>query len=423
MPQAESIALQRLWGNGPYRTFWLANLISNLGTSAFVMAMTWLTVRSFGAHGIALLALGYGIPQFGLQVFGGAVSDRLARRRLFLCTEVCFLISALILWLATMQGAVPLGLLVAVNACNGVISAFDTPARTALISEMVPGDDRVNAQQLYSLAASLTNVFGPALGGILLSIGRSSQVHEEIAFLFNVLSFLPLLASIPFLPQAAVVDHAPQRERMRDVIREGWRYVVRQRSLRNLLLLLALLMLLGMPFQTLLPIFVHDHPSMHGGHQFYAALLSAVGFGGFVGSLLGMTAGELRRPGLLLVAAALGLAVSILLLAGSSVLHWASLAAFLAGACSVFSINLNNALDMALTPIELQGRVASIASLGKGLQSFSAAGASEVIHLLGRALPASDSYLLVQSAMATALLAGVVAIWRPLSRIEGSALR
>ncbi|MFM7652964.1 MAG: hypothetical protein ACKO5M_08600 [Vulcanococcus sp.] len=45
MAPADSMAVQRLGGNGPYPTFWLANLISNLGTSAFVMAMPWLTVR------------------------------------------------------------------------------------------------------------------------------------------------------------------------------------------------------------------------------------------------------------------------------------------------------------------------------------------------------------------------------------------
>ncbi|MFM8260221.1 MAG: hypothetical protein ACKN83_10455 [Vulcanococcus sp.] len=60
---------------------------------------------------------------------------------------------------------------------------------------MVPGDARLNAQQLYNLASNLTRVFGPALGGLLPSIG-SRQSHEEIAFLFSVLSFLLLLAGV-----------------------------------------------------------------------------------------------------------------------------------------------------------------------------------------------------------------------------------
>ena len=416
--QAQPLDLQRLWRNRPFRSFWLANLMSNLGTSAFVMAMTWLTVKTYGAHGIALLALGYGIPQCLLQVFGGATTDRVPRRLLFLRTQSALLLVASLLLLATTRGMVPLWLLVGVNACNGVISAFDTPARTALISEMVEREELVVAQQVYSVASNVTNVFGPALGGVLLSIGSGDRSHEELAFLFNVLSFLPLLACIPWLPRTPAPGGSASRPALWRSIREGLSYVRRQRPLRLLLQLLALVMLLGLPFQTLLPIFVHDHASMASNHSTYAALLSAVGLGGVVGSLLGMASGQARRLGLTLGAAAARLGVAVLLLAGSQVIHWASLSAFLAGACGVFSLNLNNALMEGLTPMELQGRVIAIANLGKGLQAFSAAGASEAIHLLGRAMASSNAYLLVQSALAVALLVGVLLLWPALAGLE-----
>jgi MFS family permease len=416
--QAQPLDLQRLWRNRPFRSFWLANLMSNLGTSAFVMAMTWLTVKTYGAHGIALLALGYGIPQCLLQVFGGATTDRVPRRLLFLRTQSALLLVASLLLLATTRGMVPLWLLVGVNACNGVISAFDTPARTALISEMVEREELVVAQQIYSVASNVTNVFGPALGGVLLSIGSGDRSHEELAFLFNVLSFLPLLACIPWLPRTPAPGGSASRPALWRSIREGLSYVRRQRPLRLLLQLLALVMLLGLPFQTLLPIFVHDHASMASNHSTYAALLSAVGLGGVVGSLLGMASGQARRLGLTLGAAAAGLGVAVLLLAGSQVIHWASLSAFLAGACGVFSLNLNNALMEGLTPMELQGRVIAIANLGKGLQAFSAAGASEAIHLLGRAMASSNAYLVVQSALAVALLVGVLLLWTALAGLE-----
>ena len=420
-------AYKRLWALRPYRLFWLANVFSNLGTSAFVMAMTWLTVSRYGAHGIALLALGYAVPQFLLQLLGGATTDSIAHRRLFLGTETAFLLGALLLWLASRNGEVPLLLLVGVNAFNGVVSAFDTPARTTLITEMVPSDELVNAQQFYSVAANLTNVFGPALGGVLLSLGRSDQSHEENAFLFNVLSFLPLICCIPLLP----AGRRPRRDKavatgrsaamLRSIV-DGLAYVSRQRQVRVLMALLAMVMLLGMPFQTLLPIFVHDHPTLHGGHQLYAALLSAVGLGGLIGSLVGMSvsAGQRRSLGLTLGLAALGLALAIVLLVASRVVHWTSLAAFFAGACSVLSVNLNTALVMGLTPLDIQGRVSAIASMGKGLQSFAAAAASEAIHWLTGLMPAGDAYQWVQSLLAVALMVAVLWIWTPLSRVERS---
>lgn len=82
MSQRHLSALPRLWSLSTFRTLWLASTLSNLGTSAYVMAMSWLTVRLYGSYGIALLALGYGIPQLLLELFGGAAADRTARRKL-----------------------------------------------------------------------------------------------------------------------------------------------------------------------------------------------------------------------------------------------------------------------------------------------------------------------------------------------------
>ena len=415
-----------LWQLRVFRRFWVANLVSNLGTSAFVMALSWLTVKTYGASGIAALALGYGVPQFLLNVVGGAAADRISRRRLFQLTETGFLLVALTLWLVSIGGTVPLWLLVAVNACNGAISAFDSPARTALISEMVPQHQWMEAQQLYSASSNITNIFGPALGGVLLSIGTSNRSHEEVAFFFNVLSFLPLLILVPFLPSPRAATHAARSkgESFLRSVAEGLQFVRGQWSLRSLLQLLAVVMLLGMPFQTLLPIFVHGHPSMGGGqsHGYYAALLSAVALGGFVGALLGMASSSGRRPGGSLLAAAVGLGLSIVLLASSAVIHWASLAAFFAGACGVLAVNLDTALVEGFTPVALQGRVSAIASLSKGLQSFSAAAASGLMHgvALLTGVPGSG-YWPVQVSMGVALILVVFLLRGPLLALEARA--
>ena len=77
-----------------FRAFWLANLVSNLGTSSFVLAITWLTVKQHGAAGIASLALAYGLPQMLLQLVGGTMSDRFDRRHLFALTQSGLLLMA-----------------------------------------------------------------------------------------------------------------------------------------------------------------------------------------------------------------------------------------------------------------------------------------------------------------------------------------
>jgi MFS family permease len=422
MSQRHLSALPRLWSLSTFRAFWLASTLSNLGTSAYVMAMSWLTVRLYGSHGIALLALGYGIPQLLLELFGGAAADRTARRKLYMATESALFLVAAVLWLVSIKGVVPLWLLVAVSACNGVISAFDTPARTALIGEMVCSEDLVVAQQVFSVSSQITAVFGPALGGVLLSIGGRGHANEEWAFLFNVASYLPIILCFPFLPRVPSVDRAlRQRLQVGDVlvgIRQGLVYVASRHVLVVLMQLLAVVMLLGLPFQALLPIFVHDSAPLGSDHTAYAALLSAVGFGGLVGSLVGVASTEQRPRFIALALASLGLGCSLLLLTFSRVIYWSSLSAFLAGAFSVFAINLDMALLQGLTVPQMQGRVSSIASLGKGLQSLIAAAASEAIGLLSHSPLRSSAFALVQGGLALALIVISLCLWGGLSRLS-----
>jgi len=427
--------MAELLGRPGFRAFWLANLTSNLGTSAYVLAINWLTVKQHGPAGIATLALAYGLPQMLLQLVGGTASDRIDRRRLFGFTQSGMLVVALLVLIAALRGLVPLWLLALVSAANGVLSAFDTPARTALVTDLVEREQVSLAQQLYSLTGSATNIFGPALGGVLLSLGPSARSHEEVAFAFNVLSYVPLLIAIPWLPRSAgrsgraeptgsaptatpLETSPPTRESFGTSLRAGLHLVRHTANLRTLLLLLTLVMVLGMPFQGLLPVFVQRHLSAETGHGFYAALMSAVGLGSFVGSLLGMGLVERWRAGVLLAFAGAGLGGSVLLLSATNVVHWASLSAFLAGGFGTLAVSVDNALLQASTERAMQGRINAIANLTKGLQSLSLAAAGYTIHLLGRTGITGSGYQLVQVSLAIGLLTGVVWLWPRLQRFD-----
>jgi MFS family permease len=414
-------ALRTLWGNRVFRLFWIASALSSLGTSAYVMALTWMTARFYGAHGIALLALGYGIPQLLLELFGGAAADRLPRRRSFSLTQSALLLVAIMLWLVSTRTVVPLALLVLVSACNGVISTLDTPARSALIGEMVRREELVSAQQLFSVSSQLTTVFGPALGGVLLSAGGGIQANEQAAFLFNVLSYLPVLLCIPFLPVPHLSE--PKHRKAWDVaavfaeIVEGLVTVRDRRSLMLLIQLLAAVMLLAGPFQQLLPVFIHDSDAFGSSHTIYAALLSALGLGGFIGSLLGVAVAQQSRRWLALLLGSIALGCAVLLFASSRAIHWASLSALLVGASSIFTINLDTALSYGMTPLAMQGRLSSIMSLGKGLQSLSAAVLSEAISLLSGVLGRSQACGAILALIGAGLIAYTLWIWRPVASL------
>ena len=421
MSRGSATALQDLWNLKMLRAFWLASMFSNLGTSTFLMAMSWLTVRLYGSHGIALLSLGYGLPQLLLPLVGGAVTDRLPRRKLYGLTESFLALIAALLWLASIRGNVPLWLLVAVSVGNGVISAFDVPARSALISEIVPRKDLVSAQEVFGISAQVAGILGPALGGLLLSLAEPGRSNESPAFLLNWCSYIPVLICLPYLSK--VGDLVPSQSgqlRMQDMVRavrQGLVYVGSNRSLVVLMQFLAIVMLLGGPFQSLLPIYVHDSSILAADHRAYAVLLSVVGLGGLVGSLLGVASAEQRYRFKALAISGLGFGLALLLLTPSRSLDWAAFSAFLAGGSSIFAINLDSSLQLGLTLPQMQGRVCSILSLGKGLQSVTAAVASEAIGQLSNTPFKSDAYSLVQGGLAVAVIVFALGMWRPLSRL------
>lgn len=386
-----------------------------------MLAISWLAVRLYGAHGIALLSLVYGLPQLLFQLFGGVATDRLARRWLYGLTESLLLLIGALLWLSSVSGNLPLWLLVGVSLGNGVISAFDVPARSALISEMVIQEDLVSAQQIFSISAQVAGIFGPAVGGVLLSIGARGHSNEGLAFLFYCCSYFPVLLCLPFLPKVVPAEPLPrQRLQIEDVVRgvrQGLLYVRSNRSLLVLMRLLAVVMLLGGPFQSLLPIYVHDSPTLAADHRAYALLLSAVALGGFVGALLGVASAECRYRYQALAIASLGLGCALLMLTSSRGIDWALLSAVLAGGFSIFAINLDTSLLLGLTPPRIQGRVSSIASLGKGLHALTAAVASEAIGQLSHTPLKNHAYSLIQGGLAVALIVFTMQMWLPLGHL------
>jgi MFS family permease len=394
--------------DGPFRAFWLVNLISGLGTGAFLVALNWMAVRLHGPAGIAALVIGYAVPQFSLELFGGAMTDRLDRRRLFLTTETGALLVAMALFVVSIHGVAPLWVLVLASVSFGAISAFDTPVRTSLVNHLVRPHEIAVAQQFFGLSVSLGNVLGPVVGGVLMSVGDTVRSHEEFAFLFNAASYVPLLLVVPFLRMSPTLAGAPASPRLVESVRDGVAYVRGHRGLRSLLVMLGLVMLLGMPFQSLLPIFVHQHLSLPMGHTFYAALLAATGLGAFFGAWAGIPLARSNSSPWLIVGGSVGLGASILFLAGSIGVRTASLAAFLAGACGALVVNLIGALMQDRAHPPMHGRVAAIANLTKGLQALGAAAASLAIHRLG--------YLSVQTTLAAALLLATLVVWLHLRR-------
>ena len=144
------------------------------------------------------------------------------------------------------------------QAFQGLINAFDAPARQAFVIQMVEDkEDLSSAIALNSSMVNMARLIGPSLAGVIIA-----AVGEGYCFLIDGVSYLAVIASL----LAMTVTAQPLQHRRRSQLqqlREGWSYVSRFAPIRSILMLLALMSFMGMPYTVLMPVFAGN--ILHGG--------------------------------------------------------------------------------------------------------------------------------------------------------------
>jgi MFS family permease len=342
-------------GHRNFRRFWTGHAISVVGTWMQSVALYWLMYRLtrspllLGLTGTALT-----LPVLCLSLVGGVVADRVDRRRLVQITQgLALLQAAAVAALATFGHPTP-GPLLALALANGVINAFDFPARQSFLSELVPAERLPNAIALTSMVFNAARLVGPALASVVLV-----QAGEAMCFWLNAVSYVPLLWNLRRL-------ELPPRERgphppVLSTLRAGVGYAFHTPRLRRLLLLMGLVGLLGFQYPVLLPVFAGT--LLKAGARGYGLLVSAAGVGA-IAATLSLTArhdhGSLRRS-LFVGLACFG--------AGLVAFSWSRQLALSAGLSFVvgfgmilYSATTNTLLQIAVQD-EFRGRIMSLYTL------------------------------------------------------------
>jgi MFS family permease len=316
------------------------------------VAQSWLVYRLTGSSLLlGLVGFASQIPVFVLSPIGGVVADRSDRRRIVIATQTTFMVLALALAFATLRGTAGVRVVMAVAVLMGIVNAFDVPARQALIVELVPPDDMLNAIALNSSMVNSARILGPAIAGVTVA-----AVGEGWCFLGNGASYLAVLAGLLAMRLPSRVRGAPASGL--DSLREGFGFVARTAPIRALLLLLGLVSLTGMPYTVLMPIFADQ--ILHGGPQSLGLLMGSSGVGALTGTLLLAARRRLRGLGRWVTFAALGFGTSMCLFALSRSL-WLSAALLVpVGFSMMLQMAASNTLIQAMVPDHLRGRVLAV---------------------------------------------------------------
>jgi MFS family permease len=216
-------------------------------------------------------------PTFAFAPLAGVWMDRVDRRSLLVWTQVAAAVQSLLMAALTIAGIVTIGEIIALALMQGVINAFDMPARQSFLVQMVENrNDLSNAIALNSSMVNGARLVGPALAGILIGI-----IGEGGCFLIDGISYIAVIVSLLLMrvvprQRGAVAGTIEQ-------IREGWRYVSTFRPVRSILMLAALVCFVGYPYTVVLPVFASE--VFGGGGPTLGLLTGAAGAGALVAAL------------------------------------------------------------------------------------------------------------------------------------------
>src|SRR5690349_1801810 len=214
-------------------------------------AVYWLVYEISGsAFMLGVTAFCAQFPSFLLSMLGGVVSDRYDRYRVLLSTQVASLVQALVLAMLVFHGSYALWHILVLTVVLGAINAFDVPARQALVYDMVDNKEHLgNAIALNSSMVNVARLVGPALAGIVLK-----KFGADICFFSNALSFVAVIASLLMMRLAPFVPHERTSTIPQD-LKEGFHYLRNTPEISKVMLMLAAVSLVALPFITLLPVY------------------------------------------------------------------------------------------------------------------------------------------------------------------------
>lgn len=326
--------------------------VSLIGTWVQYVAQSWLIFQlTNSAFLLGVVGFLSSIPVFLLSLFGGVVADRMNKKKVLLLTQNAFMFLAFLLAILTQMKLITPSQIMLIALLNGVVMAFDAPARQAVVVELAGKEHLLNAVALGSAAFNSARIIGPALAGIIIAgIGMSG------CFYINGISFLGVIIALLLIK----IDNGPRRESGTLLIKDladGLKFIKGNRTILILISMVGVTSLFGIPYVILMPVFAND--VLHVGAKGLGALMSSTGFGALIAVLILARLGDFKHKGRLLIYSSIIFSISLALFSQSKTYPLSLIALTLIGGASVTAVSLINTILQILVPDEFRGRAMS----------------------------------------------------------------
>jgi len=402
-----------------FRLLGMATLVSIIGTQMQNVGVDWhIYLLTHSPLALGFVGLVRVLPIISLSLWGGVVADRHDRKKVMFAAQSVMAAAALLLGVATLLHRETVWLIYLLTATSAAATAFDNPARQALIPRLVPPEDLPGALSLNLTLFHVAMIAGPAASGLVIAatshLGGGGTRGLSLIYFGNSASFGAVLAALVFIRTSGkVLSAGAVPVRMRAALADGLRFVFRTPVMVSTMALDFFATLFS-GAMSLLPI-VSDQ-ILHVGPAGYGWLRSAPAIGALAGSLFTAVRVLPSRQGpiFLWAVAAYGTATVVYGLSRNYVLTFAALAA--AGLADLVSTVIRQTLRQIITPDDLRGRMTSVNMIffmgGPQLGEMEAG----FVASLFRSTAIGAAFSIVSGGLATIVVVAIVAAAAPAVR-------
>ena len=336
-----------------FRLVWAGQFVSITGSQMQLVTINWhVYLLTHSAFALGLVGLVRVVPIILCSLLGGVVADAVDRRRLIVITQSVMLASAAVLASVTVSGLRHVWPIYLLTAVASAATAFDNPARQALLPSLVPEHVFPNAVSLGFVSFQIAMVTGPVIGGIVLAHYGPAMVYAV-----NAVSFLAVIAAMLLIRASGRAKGGESRGISFAALGEGLKFVWRTPIMVQTMALDFVATFFASA-TALLPIFASR--ILNVGEYGYGFLAAASAFGAVVTGLMLTRRAGWGRPGLtvLLAVAVYGAATVVF---GLSHSYWLSLLMLaVSGAADTVSTVIRQTIRQLITPDRLRGRMTSV---------------------------------------------------------------
>lgn len=338
-----------------FRTLWLGMLPGVLAMQMYFFVNGYFAFELTGvASSIGVISLGFGLPMLLLSLVGGIAADRHSRLRIIMITQVLLVTGAVLMAVLVLTGLIKLWHMLCISVVMGSAFTFHMPARQSFVADLISPPRLMNAIALNGAGLNASRVLGPPLAGALIGL---PWIGVGGVYVLMAVMLLLVFLGLSRLSDRGRGDDGDDLTGFRSLL-DGFAYIRDNPVLLVLLILSLAPIILGMPYQALLPVVAKK--VYHIGPGGLGILMMVNGIGGLTGSLVIASIRRPRRPGM--VQLSLGISFGLLLVAFSFV------RTYVPGMCLLFTVGFvsacylshNASLIMEKSDRRYHGRVMSI---------------------------------------------------------------